>query len=678
MREAAELLDLDIPSEDVIGTDSQEETAANIHELAQSDRADQMGKYGRALVSGPGQFKPVVYWKPARRPCTGGGVSWRGGLLNGIDGKNGNDKSHLSHQSHSSHFRAVFSWNCFNEHHSHYPVKDRIPLAFRPNSCDRGHRMSRKRKTPRKPSARRAAEASPVAAPEAGSFAKQIFVAVTAFTGGAGIMVIEMAGNRVLAPIFGNSLYTWTGLIGVVLLSISVGYYVGGYLADKFTSWVLLSHLLAGSAVGVLFIPIVQNLMGTGIDRFDIVWGPVIASIFLFTIPGVVMGAVTPVAIRLRSVLGADKHVGLSAGQIGMVGTLGSVCGTFAGGFVLIPLVRLSTLFIMIAGVLGGLACVGYALFGAGRERVKTPVVLASILVLMAWAGLAGEGKQPDGVLHDETSFYHRIRVLESVNANGHVERTLQLDSTVEGAQVVGHDYIPIVYQNYWELVRVFAPEPGSAAFVGGGAFLMPLSLADAYPSAKVDVFELDPKVIEVGEKFFRLGDYPSVRAVAGDARRQIRLRDARYDMIFGDAYNGVRYVPAHLVTREFFELVENRLTPDGVYMMNIISALEGRHADFHQAVGATLKSVFPHVYVFAVYPGFRRSAQNLILVATREPVDVKRALKDAGLEDVKRRNFSASFAGEFRPVKGKAVVFTDQRNPVEFMVARSQLHGGG
>ena len=80
MREAAELLDLDIPSEDVIGTDSQEETAANIHELAQSDRADQMGKYGRALVSGPGQFKPVVYWKPARRPCTGGGVSWRGGL----------------------------------------------------------------------------------------------------------------------------------------------------------------------------------------------------------------------------------------------------------------------------------------------------------------------------------------------------------------------------------------------------------------------------------------------------------------------------------------------------------------------------------------------------------------------------------------------------------------------
>ena len=100
MRQAAEGLGLELAAADIMGTGSQEETAANIHELAQSDRADQMGKYGRALVSGPGQFKPVVYWKPARRPCTGGGVSWRGGLLNGIDGKNGNDKSHLSHQSH--------------------------------------------------------------------------------------------------------------------------------------------------------------------------------------------------------------------------------------------------------------------------------------------------------------------------------------------------------------------------------------------------------------------------------------------------------------------------------------------------------------------------------------------------------------------------------------------------
>lgn len=513
----------------------------------------------------------------------------------------------------------------------------------------------------------------PVPAPNL--FWERAFVLLAAFGGGAGVMVLEMAGNRVLAPWFGNSLYTWTGLIGVVLLAMSCGYYAGGYLADKFSGWILLANLLAAAAVSVLFIPLAQGALDRALNPTDIVWGPILASIGLFAVPGVIMGAVTPVAIRLRSVMGCDRHVGLSAGQIGMVGTLGSVVGTFAGGFFLIPLLHLDTLFLLIAGTLGGIACLGYALFARTTWRIKAPIALLTVLLSLGGNVVGGATLKPYALIHEENSFYHRIRVFENKNMSGDTIRTLHLDSTVEGAQAVGKDDLPVEYQKYWELLRIFAPNPKTVAFIGGGAFGMPEAVATAFPAADVHVYELDPKVIAVGKRFFRLGDYPTITAVAGDARLELRKSGLTFDMIFGDAYNGIRAVPAHLVTREFFGLVRERMSEGGVFMMNIISAVEGGNAAFYQAAGSTLASVFKNVYVFPVHPEAPRSAQNIILVGVDRDVDVDSALRTAPIDRATRDKFTRSFRGLFEPASREPLILTDQKNPVEFIVARAQLY---
>ena len=166
---------------------------------------------------------------------------------------------------------------------------------------------------------------------------KRIMLIIIAFISGASIMIIELAANRVLAPWFGNSLFTWTGLIGVILIAMSVGYYFGGWLADRKCDYLTLSHLLAASSVSILLIPLLQLALGNSLIHTNVMLGPVLASLLLFALPGCLLGSVSPYVIRMTSLLSSDRHIGLSAGTIFMYSTLGSVVGTFSAGFILIP-----------------------------------------------------------------------------------------------------------------------------------------------------------------------------------------------------------------------------------------------------------------------------------------------------------------------------------------------------
>ena len=506
----------------------------------------------------------------------------------------------------------------------------------------------------------------------------RLFIAVGAFMAGSGLMILEMAGNRVLAPWFGNSLYTWTGLIGVVLVSISVGNGIGGYLADRFSRCLTLPHLFAMSGVAVMAIPFVQAHLNTGFDNFDIVWGPVVASLALFTFPGIIMGAISPVAVRLMSSLYQDKRIGLSSGRIGMLGTIGSVCGTFAGGFWLIPLVPLNALFLALGAGLCLYSAVGYFLFIRQKGRAAALAALLLLAPVPALIAMANPDPLPPGFLHDEMSFYHRIRVYDSIDRSGGIIRTMLLDSTDEGAQIVGSKKLPLEYQRYWELVRLLAPPVKSAAFLGGGAFGMPEALSDAFPAAEVSVAELDPRVVLVGQDFFRLSDYPRVKVVAEDARRFLKQSHHSYDLIFGDAYNGVRYVPGHLLTREFFSLARDRLSANGIFMMNIISAVEGRNSQLYASVGITLGAVFPHVYVFATTPRAGQQTQNIILLGSLKPMSILDGIRSAALDKETGRMFAESYRGEFSLRGDAGMILTDQHNPAEYMVARSRLNDEG
>jgi spermidine synthase len=497
----------------------------------------------------------------------------------------------------------------------------------------------------------------------------RIFLGAVCFLAGASVMVIEISAFRLLAPLFGNTVYTWTALIGVILISFSAGGYLGGHLADRKLALDLLGWLLAGASVLTLFIPALYSVLGPNLSGADLITGPTMISMLLFAVPGVLLGAVSPAAVRFYSLTMKDTHVGGAAGTISMLGSLGSFVGTVLSGFVLLSAFGVRSIFTG-TGVLLLILSVLSFLLAKNNFKQLLPILISGL-----FAGILGASSKPPSMpdaIYEEDSFYHRIEVSETGEGRNQ-RRILQLDSTMEGGMNPDDGSLVLDYQHFWKLVRLNPDfELQSAAFIGAGAFGMPEEVSRTFPEATVDVIEIDPKVIEVGRKFFKLDEHPRVAAHADDARRYLlKSGKAQWDLIFGDAYNGIRQIPSHLVTKEFFELVEARLSENGVFIMNAITAIEGDRAELFDGIIATLRSVFPHVEVFAV-GGSRSMSQNVILLASNE--DWSRYVTDQLHVPGSWQQRLARTHIPRRQIPGGDLVFTDDYNPVDAIIARGLL----
>lgn len=305
------------------------------------------------------------------------------------------------------------------------------------------------------------------------------FLGAACFLAGAAMMVIEICAFRLLAPIFGNSVYTWTALIGVILVAFSVGGFMGGRLVDRFTHLRLLGWLLAGSAILTYLIPPLHLGFGEHFLTSGLIGGSIMASVFFFAIPGALLGAVSPAAVRLYSLTQKDTHVGAAAGTISMLGSLGSFVGTFLSGFVLLSHFGVRTIFIGCATLLVLLALVAFLL--EKLQKKAAGALLASALVTGFIGSQAREQPAKD-VLHVEESFYHRIEVSES-GVSPHKQRLLRLDSTPEGAMNPDDGSLVMDYQHYWKLPLLKdQPKIQSALFIGAGAFGMPEAVSREFP----------------------------------------------------------------------------------------------------------------------------------------------------------------------------------------------------
>jgi spermidine synthase len=503
------------------------------------------------------------------------------------------------------------------------------------------------------------------------SESRAVFLCATTFVTGAAVMIIELAGNRVLAPWFGNSIYTWTGLIGVILISISCGYYLGGYLADRRPDYVVLAHLLSASAVLTILTPVFWVGLEKDISSMNLFWGPVLASLFLFAVPGCLLASVSPFAVRLISLLSGDRRIGISAGIIGMLSTLGSVAGTFLAGFVLISHLHLKSIFISTGVLIAVLALTGYLLFSARIRQNRRQIVFIALgfLIPVIMASLL-KGPVSESLIFEKTTFYNRVRVTEQNTPNNDKLRLLTLDTSLEGGQYLRSKEIYFEYQRYWELAKVFCPNLKKAAFLGGGAFTMPEAMLDAFPEAEVDVMEIDPTVIKVGRRFFRVDKYPGMNVYASDARHFLARTDKHYDFIFGDAYNGDIRIPSHMVTVEFFGLVKRRLSPDGVYMMHLISAVMGEGSCLFHSMVKTLLEVFKHVEVYLFYPDIPEVPQSIILAAGDQVLHEEALLMAGDMKSVSDL-LSKHYTYSVSDLLG-GVILSDQKNPLDYFIARS------
>jgi spermidine synthase len=500
-----------------------------------------------------------------------------------------------------------------------------------------------------------------------------IYLGAAAFLAGLSVMIIELAASRVLAPSFGNTLYTWTALIGVVLLALSGGYFAGGALVDRFPRPAILLHLLSAAAIFVLLIPLLAQRVTATLapegQPVDLLWTPLIAASLLFAMPSGLLGTATPIAVKLLSLRTNNERVGTSAGSVAMLSTVGSVLGTFGAGFFLIPALGIVAIFSFLGLTLAATSALGFFL-----ARRPLPAV-AVVLLAAALATAASRPQEADGnIVFQTDTFYHRISILRMESPDGRGVTFLLADGAPQGAQADSGQRLVYAYNRCIRLQQLFCTEIQQAAFLGGGAYSMPQALSDEYPAARIDVVEIDPELETLARRWFRLNDYQGrLQPVNDDARRFLAATNHQYDLIFGDVFRGRQTVPPHLATREFFQLVKRRLSERGVYMMNVVGAMEGPRNQLLSAVAVTLQQVFGELYVFAANPNIPRDElQNWIFVAPKLPRHwTKHDLMSRARGDTFLSLLTANLTDSREMTFSNATVLTDDYSPIEYLAAQ-------
>lgn len=508
------------------------------------------------------------------------------------------------------------------------------------------------------------------------------------FFSGMTVLGAELAGSRLLAPFYGNNLFVWANLIGLVLLYLTLGYYVGGRIADRRPDDRLLLRLVAIAAFGIGLIPLVAKpILNLSTEAFaglslGVFWGSLFGVIFLFAIPITILGFVSPFAIRLSTA--NLSSAGANAGRIYALGTLGSIMGAFLPVLLLVPNIGTRNTFLAFALVLLALAVAGLKSW----RFLTLLVILAAITVLVNVRPDVVRAAERGTLVYEDESIFNFIQVQETdphrrdcirapVGSNSSpVEvadsgmRRLVLN---EGLATHSLFFPALETQpltcgpwDYFLLAPQFRKQhPGQVEdvlIIGLGTGTVSKLYNQVYGDrTHIDGVEIDPQIIDIGRDMFDMNE-PNLNAVAEDGRYFLRRTDRAYDVVMVDAYRQP-YIPFQLTTTEFFEEIQDHLEDDGIVALNAGRAPD----DFRlvEALSKTMRAVFPTVFVIDLPAGYL----NSLIFASNRPIsldEVNRRLSET--DDVWIRAIAEKGVNP-RPVESSEGAFTDDLAPVEQVI---------
>ncbi len=495
--------------------------------------------------------------------------------------------------------------------------------------------------------------------PSASPPERGLLLAALVFVVGAASLGAEIAAARLLAPYFGASTIVWANTIGVVLVALSVGYWLGGRYADRHPHMRGLCLLVLAAAVLIAAVPFAARpFLGFSVDAFDSVSvggfaGSLFGVLVLVAVPVTLLGAAAPWAVRL-AVADVDRS-GEVVGRLYATSTAGSLVGTMLAALVLIPLLGTQRTFLVFA-----LALAMVAALGLGWRFVTVPAALA----LAVWLPIGTIKAADTGrVLYEAETVHEYARVVERPDGS----RVLELN---EG-QAVHSLYRPGSYLtgDYWDghLVLPFASRPQPPrriAILGNGAGTVARAFGRFFPATAVDAVEIDAELTELGHRFFDLRN-PRMRTFAEDARPWLRRSRGGYDAIMVDAYRQP-YIPFYLASREFFELARDRLGLGGVVIVNV-GHPQGS-GELERVLGRTMAAAFPRVLRYPIEP------TNTLLIAGEAPLSAARLRRNADALPEQLRLLALDAAASISPRLAGGEVYTDDRAPVEWLVDSSLL----
>lgn len=492
----------------------------------------------------------------------------------------------------------------------------------------------------------------------------------TVFASGMTVLALELSAARLLGSVFGTSNLVWASIIGLILIYLTVGYFLGGWWADRSPFPRTMYTVLAWGAFTAGLVPLAARpVLRLAADAFDalqigVLFGSFSAVLVLFIVPVTLLGTISPFAIRIS--IQDPQSAGKVSGRIYAVSTLGSFVGTFLPVLVLIPLIGTTYTFLGFSLFLLLVALGGLWLTSGWRVALSWVWMPLALALIGVW--LSGRPiKTTEGQIYEAESAYNYIQVLE---LDGY--RLLRLN---EG-QGVHSTYHPEVldYEGPWEQFLAapffnappFTPqEVESMAIVGLAAGTTARQAAHVFGPIPIDGFEIDPEIIRVGEIYFGM-DLPNLNPIAADGRWGLRQSDRRYTVIGVDAYRPP-YIPWHLTTREFFQLTYDRLDDNGVLVVNVGRAPDDR--SLIDGLVGTIGTIYPSIYVMDLPNSF-----NSIIYATRQPTRIENLYANL-LELYGRPATSPLLIKSLervvvnqQPVPDTATVFTDDWAPIEWI----------
>lgn len=471
------------------------------------------------------------------------------------------------------------------------------------------------------------------------------------FASGYLIMAFELLGFRLFAPYFGYSIYVFGSLIGLILFSLSAGYYFGGYIGDRNVSPKRFFLMLLGAALYASFAGFAYTFILEYFARWGNIAGVLAATFVLFSPPMLALAAVSPYVIRSLSL---KNGVGVSAGSISAVATLGSLAGTFLTSFYFLPEWGTRSTFALNVFLFVALSVIPLA-------RRRAAYACFSLAALLPWLGDIRDPR----VLYATDSAYTRIEVvdygdflgLRTDRVSGGIQSYRMKDGAVPDGRFLLYD--------------LFAVGPAFASVnralllgVAGGVIpAVHERFGEIFP---IDGVELDPKMAEVGRQYFHLDRLKTLSLHVADARSFLAQRGNAYDLIELDLFSGSAEIPFHLATREFFEATKARLASGGLLLMNLYDPSRRLIRD---AVLNTIASVYPYVFFVDLGTGshFVLATADDSIAATLERGPVPETREDLAplvrlaLNKKERFMFDAS-----------GLVLTDDRSSIERLSYRA------
>lgn len=496
------------------------------------------------------------------------------------------------------------------------------------------------------------------------------------FSSGMATLAIELSASRLLGNVFGTSNIVWASIIGLILIYLTIGYFIGGKWADRYPNPQTFFRIMLWGAFTAGLVPLISKpVLRFASEAFDhlqmgILFGTFASILILFIVPITLLGTMSPFAIRLA--ITKPEEAGEISGKVYGISTLGSFIGTFLPVLILIPLVGTTNTFIIFSLYLMFVALVGLGISVNWKQSLKFSW-MPILLILLAWAASGSRLKNSAGQIYETESAYNYIQVQEF---DGYIYLRL---NDGQGVHSIYHpdDYL---FRGPWMqfLAGPFFNEPPYGtqdvkriAIVGLAGGTTAYQATKVFGPIPIDGYEIDPEIIAVGKEYFGL-DQPNINAIAQDGRWGLEHSEYQYSLIAVDAYRPP-YIPWHLTTQEFFQITYDKLSDNGVLAINVGRAPQDR--SLIDALVTTLATIYPSIHVMDIPRTF-----NSMVYATKQVSNMDYLSENLNALMLNGETDPLLIESIFRVMDYQqtlpqaTIIFTDDHAPVEWIINKMVL----